>query len=166
MSRLDSSVRARQFASCACLYLLLFGTVTCAPSAAVVGAGEHGLIAAVELQNRGFDVSIFEQNGTAVPILNTVQLDHIYDYLSVGVYPSETFNGSGTVPSLAAFAAKYHQQLELLPGSRGPRCVYFDSTQGTTSVPPFARPLLGDHCSILHTAYEYMGILRHHNHPP
>ena len=81
MSRVESSAWVRHVAGRACLCLFLLGvggTATCSPSAAVVGAGEHGLIAAVELQNRGFNVTVFEKSGTAVPILNTVQLDHIY----------------------------------------------------------------------------------------
>lgn len=118
----------------ALLCIVLIGAATAKPSAAVVGAGEHGLIAAVELQKRGYDVTVFEKGSTAVPILNAVALDHIYDYLQVAAYPYVNSSNSGSsVSSLAAFAAKYKQRMELLPASTARSHVAFDSVLGVTN---------------------------------
>lgn len=129
---------------------LTISAAAAARTAAVVGAGEHGLIAAVELQNRGYDVTVFEKSGVAVPILNSVKLDDIYDYLQVAAYPYVNSSNKGSsVPSLAAFASKYHQQMELLPASTALNHIAFDSVLGTTSgaaslLPPGWSSLLGD----------------------
>ena len=102
-----------------CLWLVLsallyFNIAPCvALSAAVVGAGEQGIVAAVELQRRGYNVTVVEKQDSIVPVLNSVNISQqIYDYLSVTLLPAATFNGSGTLRSLQDFAARYNQAVE------------------------------------------------------
>lgn len=124
--------------------LFLLRCTCCAPTAAVIGAGEHGILAAVELQNRGYDVTVFEKEASAIPIANTVQLDGIYDYLSAAVLPSGNLNGSGTIKSLATLAFKYNQSLDFLPAGLVSNFRSFDSVEGVTVYPPTWKSLLGD----------------------
>ena len=120
--------------------------VGCTPSVAswniaVVGAGAHGLIAALELSDLGHNVTLFEKDTGTIPIVQSLQLNNdVYDYLSQLLLPGATSAGFGPPASLAQFTSRYSQPLEPLQLSRNP--VFFDNSTGITPVPSFWRPYL------------------------
>ncbi len=107
-----------------------------AVNVAVIGAGAHGLIAALVLSDRGNHVTVFEKETTILPIVQSLQLKEAnYDYLSQLLLPGATPNGFGPPAPLAEFASRYDQPLLPLPLSRNP--VFFDTAAGITVVPAF-----------------------------
>ena len=114
------------------------------PKAAVVGGGEHGLIAALHLQKLGYKTTVFESEDRLVPIFNSVQLGQVkYDYLSIGLMPSGHFQGSGTTPVLAEFAATYNQCVEPFPAALAQNFLSLDSVTGVLQIPSFWASKLG-----------------------
>lgn len=119
-------------------------------TAAVIGAGEHGLIAAVELQSRGYNTTVFESESSVVPIFNSVKLGEVYyDYLSIGLMPSGHFHGSETTPVLAKFAAAYNHFAEAFPAALTRNFLSLDSVTGTLQVPSFWASQLGKLLTLL-----------------
>ncbi len=72
----------------ACKILVLFNLLTFVHAAgnhaniAVVGAGPHGLIAALELTQLGHSVTVFEKETVELPIIQSLELNSVvYEYL-------------------------------------------------------------------------------------
>lgn len=112
-----------------------------APSVAVVGAGAQGLIAALDLSDRGFDVTLFERETTILPIVESTDLNgFVYEYLSQLLLGGATANGFGPPASVVALALRYQQPLEPLPASANP--LFYDSLSGLNALPSFWLPYL------------------------
>ena len=78
-------------------------------SVAVVGAGPHGLVAALELKQLGYNVTVFERETVILPIVESLQIDSIvYEYLGQALLPAANTNGSG-----------HHPRYLILPRSMG-----------------------------------------------
>lgn len=108
---------------------------------AVVGAGPHGLVAALELTQLGYNVTVFERETVILPIVESLQIDSVvYEYLGQALLPAANTDGSGPPPALLDFAEKYGQPLEPLPAAV--TTLSFDSIAGVNSVPSSWLPLL------------------------
>lgn len=127
--------------------VLLFGLLSvCAAlesnaSVAIVGAGPHGLVAALKLKQLGFNVTVFEKEQMILPIIESPVINGVvYDYLSQALLPAASTNGSGPPSVLLNFAERYGQPLEpLLTASTS-----FDSVAGVNPIPSTWLPFLAD----------------------
>lgn len=96
-------------------------------SVAVIGAGVHGLLAALELKLRGWDITVYEKAGEILPIIPSINLNGInYEYYSQAIFSPATFEGTGPNPSLARFAQHYGQGLPQ-PFAASGRLLYWAS---------------------------------------
>ena len=110
-----------------------------APSAAVVGAGVNGLLAAIELKHRGWNVTVFEKATIVLPIIPTINLNGInYEYYNQAIFSSATFVNSGPDPALLDFANKYQQVL--LPWTPSGSQLYYDTVTGPQPYPAVWAP--------------------------
>ncbi len=129
--------------------LLLFSLLTLtaasnlASNIAVIGAGPHGLVAALELKQLGYNVTVFEKETVQLPIIESLRIGSVvYEYLSQAVLPAENPDGSGPPAVLSSFAQKYGQPLEPLPAAEF--TLSFDSVAGVNPVPSSWLPFLVD----------------------
>ncbi len=110
---------------------------------AVVGAGPHGLIAALELTQLGHGVTVFEKETIELPIIQSLELNSVvYEYLGQALLPAANSHGSGPPAALLNFAEKYGQPLEPLPAAI--TTLSFDSVAGVNPVPSSWLPFLTD----------------------
>ncbi len=132
-----------------CQVLVLFSLLTFVHAAgnsaniAVVGAGPHGLIAALELAQLGHSVTVFEKETVVLPIIQSLELNSVvYEYLGQALLPAANSHGSGPPAALLSFAEKYGQPLEPLPAAI--TTLSFDSVVGVNPVPSSWLPFLAD----------------------
>ena len=105
---------------------------------AIVGAGVSGLTAAVNLQQRGWNVTVFERANQLLPIVQTVTInDIVYDYLSQALLPVPV-NGEPSSTALGQLAERYQQPFE--PFELTANTVSFDTITGVSPVPPPFQP--------------------------
>ena len=111
-----------------------------ANSVAVIGAGVHGLLAALELKLRGWEVTVYEKEDVILPIIPSIKLNGInYEYYSQAIFSPATFEGTGPNPSLARFAERYSQALPQ-PFAASGRSLYYDTTLRHVPYPPVLDP--------------------------
>ena len=112
-----------------------------APSVAVVGAGAQGVVAALELNDRGFNVTLFDKAPIILPIVDSIELHgFVYEYLSQLLLGGATTQGFGPPATVVALARRYQQPLEPFPASANP--LFYDSSTGLNSLPSFWLPYL------------------------
>ena len=137
-------MRAR-YAVAVLLCLAACKTLVCsAQSAAVVGVGVHGLLAAIELKQRGWNVTIFEKEADILPVVPSINLNGInYEYYSQAIYSPATYEGIGSNPALVRFATAYNQSLPQPWEASGiHNTLYYDTVTGPVPFPPVWAPVL------------------------
>ena len=129
------------------LYLCCLSVVVCSSVVrsqqhiAVVGAGVHGLLAAIEVKQRGWDVTVFEKESEILPIIPTLDLNGVnYEYYSQSIYSSATFEKSAPNPALLTFASKYNQTLMPWTASAMQHTLYYDTVRGPAPYPAVWEP--------------------------
>lgn len=126
----------RVISSIFCLGLLVCRPVTGQQRVAVIGAGVHGLLAAIECKQRGWNVTVYEKEPDLLPIIPSININGInYEYYSQTIYSSATYEKQAPNPALLKFASTYNQTIGPWTASAAEHTLYYDTDGGPAPYP-------------------------------